>query len=227
MRRFYERVILGRLSLGDHICPFLMDTCGGAMEKKPFLREKRRQLVSPAEGRVLEVGGGTGFNLPYYPATVTSITVTDPVDGMLRRTRARAAKVGKEITATKASAEELPFEDGSFDTVLASLVLCSVRDQDRALAEMRRVLKPGGRYLFLEHVRSDDPKVARKQDRMTGLWRRLCFGCHPNRETLPHIESAFRIDQIERGDAHDFGPKIVRPYVLGQGVKQDTSATPV
>lgn len=204
-----------------------MDTIGGPMEKKPFLREKRQQLVSPAEGRVLEVGGGTGFNLPYYPAAVTSITVTDPVDGMLQRARARAGKVGKEIAATKASAEELPFEDDSFDTVLASLVLCSVRDQSRAVAEMRRVLKPGGRYLFLEHVRSEDPKVARKQDRMTGLWRRLCFGCHPNRNTLPQIEAAFQVDLLERGEAHDFGPKIVRPYVLGQAVKQDTSATPV
>ena len=135
-----------------------MDTLGGSLEKKPFMSEKRTQLLAAAEGSVLEVGGGTGFNLPYYPAAVTSITVTDPVDGMLGRTRARATKLGKEITATKAGAEELPFEDGSFDTVLASLVLCSVGSQERALAEMRRVLKPGGHYLFLEHVRSDDDK---------------------------------------------------------------------
>src|SRR5689334_3970700 len=219
MRRFYERVILVRLSLGDRIAPFLMDTLGGSLEKKPFMSEKRAQLLAPAEGSVLEIGGGTGFNLPYYPAAVTSITVTDPVDGMLDRTRARAAKLGKEITATKTGAEELPFEDGSFDTVLASLVLCSVRSQDRALAEMRRVLKPGGRYLFLEHVRSDDERIARRQDRLTGIWKRVCFGCHPNRDTLPPIESAFTVDEVERGEAQHFGPKIVRPYVLGQARK--------
>ena len=204
-----------------------MDTLGGAMEKKAFISEKRRQLVTPAEGSVLEVGGGTGFNLPYYPAAVTRITVTDQVDGMLDRARARAAKTGKQITKKRATAEELPFEDDSFDTVLASLLLCSVGDQDRALGEMRRVLKPGGRYLFMEHVRSDDPTLARKQDRMAGLWRRVCFGCNPNRETLPHIESAFCVDRVEHGMTPGGMPKIVRPYILGQAVKQDTSATPV
>jgi len=192
-----------------------MDTLGGSFEKKPFTVEKRTQLVAPAQGRVLEVGGGTGFNLPYYGPGVTAITVTDPVDGMLARARKRAAATGRQITTTKASAEELPFEDGTFDTVLASLVLCSVRDQDRALAEMRRVLKPGGRYLFFEHVRSDDPKLARRQDRMTGIWKRVCFGCHPNRDTLPRIESAFTVEQVEHGETPGGMPKIVRPYVLG------------
>jgi len=219
--------ILDRLSLGDRIAPFLMDTLGGSFEKKPFAIENRTKLVAPARGSVLEVGGGTGFNLPYYPADVSSITVTDPVDGMLARARTRAEKTGRGITTTKASVEELPFEDGTFDTVLASLLLCSVADQDRALAEMRRVLKPGGRYLFLEHVRSDDPKLARRQDRMTGIWKRVCFGCHPNRETLPHIESAFTVEEVEHGETPGGMPKIVRPYVLGRAVKGNVSPTPV
>jgi ubiquinone/menaquinone biosynthesis C-methylase UbiE len=207
------------MSLGDHIAPFLTDTLGGAFEKKPFAIQQRSKLLAPAQGDVLEIGGGTGFNLPYYPAGVSAITVTDPVDGMLKRTRKRAARVGRTIRTERASAESLPYGDGSFDTVVASLVLCSVDDQDRALAEIRRVLKPGGRYLFMEHVRSDDPTLARKQDRMEGIWKRVCFGCHPNRDTLPRIESAFTVEEVERGEAPGGMPKIVRPYVLGRALK--------
>jgi SAM-dependent methyltransferase len=206
------------VGLGDHIAPVVTETLGGLYEKQPFLIEKRTQLLASAEGSVLEVGAGTGFNLPYYPSAVSAITVTDPLDGMLKRARKRAAKTGKEITTTRASAEALPFEDASFDTVVASFVLCSVDDQDRALAEMRRVLEPGGRYLFIEHVRAEDPALARKQDRMEGLWRRVCFGCHPNRDTLPRIESAFDVQEVER-DRAPKGPQIVRPYVLGRGAK--------
>jgi SAM-dependent methyltransferase len=207
------------VSLGDRLAPLLMDALGGSFEKKPFTIEKRTQLMSSAEGSVLEVGGGTGFNLRYYPAAVSAITVTDPVDGMLKRARKRAAEAGKEITTTRASAEALPFEDGSFDTVVASWVLCSVDDQDRALAEIRRVLRPGGGYLFMEHVRADDPDLSRKQDRWERLWMCACFGCHPNRDTLPRIESAFDVEEVERGRAPQ-GPKLVRPYVLGRAVKQ-------
>jgi SAM-dependent methyltransferase len=214
------------VSLGEHIAPLVTDTLGGSMEKKPFVIEKRTQLLAPAVGSVLEIGAGTGFNLPYYPSAASAITVTDPVDGMLKRARRRAAKARREITTTRASAEALPFEDASFDTVVASFVLCSVDDQDRALAEIRRVLKPGGRYLFMEHVRAEDRALARKQDRIEGLWRRLCFGCHPNRDTLPRIESAFDVQEVERDRAPQ-GPKLVRPYVLGRAVKGDGSATPV
>lgn len=208
------------MSLGEHLAPILTDTLGASLEKKPFIIEKRTQLLASAQGSVLEIGAGTGFNLPYYPPAVSAITVTDPVDGMLKRARKRAAKAGKEITTTRASAEALPFEDASFDTVVASFVLCSVDDQDRALAEIRRVLKPDGRYLFIEHVRADDPALARKQDRIEGLWRRVCFGCHPNRDTLPRIESRFDVQEVERDQAPQ-GPKLVRPYVLGRAVRAD------
>jgi ubiquinone/menaquinone biosynthesis C-methylase UbiE len=208
------------VSLGDHIEPFLMDTLGGSFEKKPFTIQQRTKLLAPAKGTVLEIGGGTGFNLPHYPAGVSAITVTDPVDGMLKRTRKRAAKVGRAVTTERASVDALPYDDASFDTVVASLVLCSVDDQDRALAEIRRVLKPGGQYLFMEHVRSEDPRLARKQDRLEGVWRRLCFGCHPNRDTLPRIESALAVEEVERGSAPGGMPKIVRPYVLGRALKR-------
>jgi ubiquinone/menaquinone biosynthesis C-methylase UbiE len=206
------------MGLGDHIAPFVTDNVGKKFEQKPFVIEQRRKLLAPAQGRVLEVGAGTGFNLPHYPSTVTELVVTDRLDGMLSRARKRASKVGREIVAERVVGESLPYPDGSFDTVVASWVLCSVDEQDPVLEEFRRVLKPGGRYLFLEHVRSDDPDLARKQDRYEGLWKAVCFGCHCNRETLPRIEAAFGVEEVERGEAPSGPPKIVRPYVLGRAL---------
>jgi ubiquinone/menaquinone biosynthesis C-methylase UbiE len=206
------------MAVRDRIVPFVHDLVGVPMEKKPFIREVRRRLLARAGGRVLEVGAGTGYNLPYYPEGVSDLTVTDGMAGMLRRAGKRAAEADRHVTMTTASVESLPFEDGTFDTVVGSLLLCSVGDQDRSLSEIRRVLKPDGQYLFLEHVRSDDPKVARSQDRWEGAWRVVAQGCHPNRDTLPRIESAFAIDEIEAGEV-PFGPKIVRPYVLGRAVQ--------
>jgi ubiquinone/menaquinone biosynthesis C-methylase UbiE len=207
------------MSLRDRLAPAIYDLMGGPIEKKPRIVENRRKLLAAAEGRVLEVGAGTGFNLPHYPAGVDELTLTDGMDGMLRRARKRAERVGRKVETTTAPVESLPFEDASFDTVVASLLLCSVEDQDRALEEIRRVLKPGGRYLFLEHVRSDDQKIAGRQDRLDGLWSALVMGCHPNRDTLPRIEDAFAVDEVER-DVLPMGPKIVRPYVLGRAVRQ-------
>ena len=203
------------MSLADRLAPICTDFFGRAFERKPFLVERRRRLVGQASGRVLEVGGGTGFNLPYYGEGVSELVVTDPLDGMLRRVERRSKQLGRPVATRRASAEALPFEDGSFDTVVGSLVLCSVDDQERALAEIRRVLKPGGRYLFLEHVRADEPKLAHRQDRLERLWGVVAFGCHPNRETLPRIEARFDLEEVERGEL-PAGPRIVRPYVLGR-----------
>lgn len=205
------------MAFGDRFWPAFFDLMGGPIEKKPIIAESRRKLLAAAEGRVLEVGAGTGFNLPHYPEGVANLTVTDGMDGMLRRATRRAGKLGRTIVTTQASVESLPFEAGSFDTVVASLLLCSVEDQDKALAEIGRVLKPGGQYLFLEHVRSTDPKVARRQDRMEGLWGVIAMGCHPNRDTLPRIEQAFAVEEVEREEM-PMGPKIVRPYVLGRAI---------
>jgi SAM-dependent methyltransferase len=207
--------ILRFVALRDRLAPVVFDVVGGPMEKKPVVIETRRKLLAGAEGRVLEVGAGTGFNLPHYPEGLAELVVTDELDGMLARARRRAERAGRTLATTKAPVEHLPYPDASFDTVVASLLLCSVRDQDRALAEIRRVLKPGGRYLFLEHVRSTDPKIARRQDRLERLWGVVAFGCHPNRDTLPRIASAFEVEEVER-DELPMGPKIVRPYVLGR-----------
>jgi len=208
-----------RMACGDRIGAFIHDLVGAPMEKKPFIRDGRRKLLSAADGRVLEVGAGTGFNLPHYPSRVDDLTITDGSAGMLRRAKKRADRADRRVTATTADVESLPFEDASFDTVVGSLLLCSVGDQEKALAEIRRVLKPGGRYLFLEHVRSDDSKLAHRQDRWEGVWGVIAQGCHPNRDTLPRIESAFTIDELDQGEV-PFGPRIVRPYILGR-------ATPV
>jgi SAM-dependent methyltransferase len=205
------------VSLRDHVVPAIHDFVGRPMEKKPVIREKRRKLLAAASGRVLEVGAGTGFNLPHYPDSVEDLTLTDGMDGMLRRAERRAGETGRHVTTTRAPVESLPFEDNSFDTVVASLLLCSVDDQDRALAEIRRVLRPGGQYLFLEHVRSVDPKVARNQDRWEGVWGVVAMGCHPNRDTLPQIQSAFDVTELEQSEL-PLGPRIVRPYVLGRAV---------
>ena len=208
------------MGLGDHIAPFATDLFGGQFEKKSFAVEHRRKLLAPAEGRVLEVGAGTGFNLPHYPPQVSELVVTDRLDGMLHRARKRAAASGREIATARVTGESLPYEDGSFDTVVASFVLCSVAEQDPVLAEIRRVLKPGGRYLFMEHVRSDDPALARKQDRYEGLWKAVCFGCHCNRDTLPRIQAAFQVEEVEHDELPSGPPKIVRPFVLGRAVKR-------
>jgi SAM-dependent methyltransferase len=203
------------MRVAERLAPLATELLGSTFERKPFMAEGRRKLVAPAAGRVLEIGGGTGFNLPYYGAGVSELVVTDPLDGMLRRVRLRAARVGRAVETRTASAEGLPFDDESFDTVVGSLVLCSVDDQERALAEIRRVLRPGGRYLFLEHVRSDDPKLARRQDLLERVWGVVLFGCHPNRPTLERIESTFAVEEVERGEL-PAGPRIVRPYVLGR-----------
>jgi SAM-dependent methyltransferase len=183
---------------------------------EPELAPHRRSVIEHARGRVLEIGAGVGFNVDHYPADVEEIVITEPGARLLGRAARRADEAGRPVRAVRAFAEELPFEDDSFDTVVSTLVLCSVRDQDKALEEIRRVLKPGGRLLFLEHVRADDPKRARWQDRLERPWRVFAMGCHPNRATLGRIEEAgFEVEELRRGELPKSAP-IVRPMILGR-----------
>jgi ubiquinone/menaquinone biosynthesis C-methylase UbiE len=182
------------------------------------LAERRRALLSSAEGRVIEIGAGTGVNLGHYPDAVTELVLTEPEEPMARRLEAKAQFSGRPATVVRTAAEALPFPDRSFDTAVCTLVLCTVRDPERTLGELARVLKPGGRLLFLEHVRSDDRSLANWQDRFAPLWRRLGHGCNCNRPTPELIRSsAFELVEIAEGELPK-SPPIVRPLRVGHAV---------
>jgi SAM-dependent methyltransferase len=185
---------------------------------EPEFGPHRQSVLGHARGRVLELGAGVGFNLAHYPADLDELVITEPGEALLGRAERRAAEAGRPVRAIRAFAEKLPFDDASFDTVVSTLVLCSVRDQDEALREIRRVLKPDGAFLFIEHVRSDDEKLARWQDRLERPWRVLAMGCHPNRATLERIETAgFDVVELRRGELPRSAP-IVRPMILGRAL---------
>jgi ubiquinone/menaquinone biosynthesis C-methylase UbiE len=181
------------------------------------LRELRQGLLADATGRVLEIGAGTGANLPHYGGSIESLVVAEPQPPMLRRLQNRAHEYAPHPQVLQAPAEDLPFEDDSFDTVVSTLVLCGVDDQPRALREARRVLRPGGQLLFLEHVRADDPGLARFQDRMNWL-NRFAVGCDCNRRTLGTIEATgFTVSRLEHTTMPK-APKFVRPLIVGAAV---------
>jgi ubiquinone/menaquinone biosynthesis C-methylase UbiE len=149
----------------------------------------RPGVVGPAVGHVLELGAGTGANLEFY-RSAERITLTEPDPYMLRRAEARVKALGMGVDLVPAAAEQLPFPDRSFDTVVATLVFCSVEDQAAAFAEVRRVLNPGGTFRFMEHVRSERPVSAWLQDLSAPVARLVGAGCRPNRDTLGAMRRA-------------------------------------
>jgi len=182
------------------------------------LSDRRHELLSEARGRVLEIGAGTGRNLEHYPASVQELVLTEPERPMAKKLEQKLAALGRSAQIVMAPAETLPFPDDSFDTVVSTLVLCTVNDPERALAEIDRVLRPGGALLFLEHIRSDDPRLARWQDRLHGVWVRFGHGCHCNRPTPDLIRgSALQVEQIEHGELPK-SPPITRPLVTGRAL---------
>jgi len=177
----------------------------------------RRQLLSGLRGRVIEVGAGNGLNFRHYPAAVRRVVAIEPEDYLHRRATEAAKAATAAIDVVRGTADQLPVEDESFDAGVASLVLCSVPDQARALAELHRVIRPGGELRFYEHVRADERRLARLQDVIVPVWRLLAGGCHPNRDTAQAIEAAgFVIEELRR---FDFRPTLVElpatPRVLG------------
>lgn len=179
------------------------------------LREMRRESLAAARGRTIDIGAGTGVNLELFPQGVDELVMAEPDPHMIRQLRAKLAASEVVATAIEAPAEKLPFADGSFDTAVFTLVLCTVPDPVAALAEAGRVLKPGGKLLFVEHVRSGEPGLARWQDRLEKPWRFLADGCHCNRDTVALIEaSSFKLDRVEHGDLPKALP-IVKPLVRG------------
>jgi len=179
------------------------------------LRAHRRGLLAEASGRVLEIGAGTGANVPFYGRAVSDLTITEQEMAMVRQLRERVREHAPQARVLRAPAEDLPFEDDSFDVAVSALVLCTVDDQPRALRELLRVLRTGGLLLFIEHVRADQPRLARWQDRLSVVNRILAGGCTCNRATLESISSAgFRILRVQQ-DTLRWAPPIVQPLVIG------------
>ena len=159
----------------------------------------RRQTLRALSGEVLELGVGTGRSLAAYPCTVTSVTGVDPDEKMLARAVERVQRVGVPVRTLLAAAEDLPFPDESFDAVTAFLTLCTVRDQEAALREARRVLAPGGELRLLEHVRLEREPIGRLQEMLTPAWKRVAGGCHLDRRTLDGVKLAgFDVKRVGR-----------------------------
>jgi ubiquinone/menaquinone biosynthesis C-methylase UbiE len=196
--RFYDRMLAGTERAG--------------------LDEMRGELVGEASGRTLEIGAGTGHNLPHYTDEVSELVLAEPDPHMAERLREKLAAEGtkaREASVISAPAEDLPFDDGSFDTVVSTLVLCTVGDQDRTLMEIRRVLVEGGSLLYIEHIRSHTPRRAWWQDRMERPWGFFAAGCHPNRATDDALAGAgFWIDRMDRGRLPK-APGLVKPLIRG------------
>ena len=160
----------------------------------------RERVVSAATGSILEIGIGSGLNLRHYSNRADRVIGLDPSPKMLSMAERAPKPPMLSVDLMEASAETIPMESESVDTVISTWTLCTIPDVSRALAEMRRVLKPGGRLLFVEHGRSPDASVARWQDRLTPLWKCIGGGCHLNRAIGPLIESAgFRIERMNTG----------------------------
>jgi ubiquinone/menaquinone biosynthesis C-methylase UbiE len=178
--------------------------------------EHRRELLGGLSGRVIELGAGNGLNFGYYPQTVAEVVAVEPEDYLRRRAHEAATEVRISVTIVDAVADRLPFDDQSFDAAVASLVLCSVPNQATSLAELRRVLRPGGELRFYEHVRPNNPRTAAVWQRLDdwNIWPRLAGGCHAARDTQAAIRTAgFDIERCRRF-LFKGGP-VSAPHILG------------
>lgn len=183
--------------LGDAVYGAIFE-CWMDIQDRLGLAEQRRRVAAEATGIVLEIGVGTGRNLPHYERAERVVAI-DPDAELLGRARAAADRAGVPVSLEAAVAEDLPFPDATFDTVVITLTLCTIPDPGAALEEARRVLRPGGRLVFLEHVRSPRPLIAGIQSALTPLWRRMSRGCHLDRDTLDVIvHHGFEVSDVWR-----------------------------
>ena len=174
------------------------DKMNAAVEEE-FGGPRRRELLADLEGAVVEIGAGTGANVEHYPPAVSRLVLTEPDKHMRAKLEEKLDASGRAAEVVGAGAQSLPFEDGTFDAAVVTLVLCTVPDPAAGVREIRRVLRPGGRLLFVEHVRSEHARTARVQDLIRPLWNVVGRGCHPNRDTLATIRGAgFELDDVER-----------------------------
>jgi len=181
--------------------------------ERGFLGELREGLLARAKGETLEVGAGTGLNLPRY-RTPTHVVATEPEPAMAKRLHERVGAAHVPVDIEEASAEALPFADGSFDTVVSTLVLCTVPHPDRMLSEVRRVLRPGGHYLFIEHGGADDERLAHWQRRLNPVWKVFAGGCQLTRNVEVLTRAAgFTLEELEVHRPKRTGP--IKPFRVG------------
>jgi len=205
---------------GHPIFAAFYDRMARSAEKRG-LAELRDEVLAPANGTVVEIGAGTGLNFTHYPSSVTEVLATEPDPHMLRRAREAAGSATVPLRLERAPADELPFEDETVDTVVATLVFCTIPQPAAAFREIHRVLKPGGAMLFLEHIRAQRPGLAGWQDRLQPIWTYFGAGCHPNRDTPAAIERAgFELERIER---FDFSPNLFLDKPHAKGVARKPS----
>lgn len=184
--------------------------------------EHRRRLVAGLRGSVIEIGAGEGSSFGLYPGTVTDVLAVEPNDYLRNLARRRAESAPVPVVLVAGVAEQIPAPDAGADAVVTSLVLCSVADQARVLAEIRRVLRPGGTLAYYEHVRSGNPVLAAAEDLLTPAWQRMAGGCHPNRDTLDAITAAgFLVQDNERFGfgGHPLAPRLA--HILGHATSPD------
>ena len=199
---------------GDFILPSLIHW---AMQNPEAARHRRR-ILPAARGRVLEIGIGSGLNLPFYGGAVTSVIGLDPAPGLLEKAREAAREAAFAVDLQCATAEAMPFEARRFDSVVATWTLCSVARPAEALAEVRRVLKPGGELIFIEHGRAPEAGVRAWQERLTPLWRRCAGGCHLDRDMAAALRQAgFRLAELEEGYLLK-GPRFLTYHFAGRAV---------
>jgi ubiquinone/menaquinone biosynthesis C-methylase UbiE len=195
-----------------------------AKTERTGLAEMRHELLTQASGRTLELGAGTGHNLPHYTDRVSELVLSEPDPHMARQLRERLHRdppAPSRVEVIEAPAEDLPFDDGSFDAIVSTLVLCTVDVPRRALAEARRLLVEGGQLLFLEHVRGDSRHLTWWQDRLERPWGLFTGGCHPNRPTEQALADAgFWIERLDRGRL-PASPRIARPLIRGLARRPD------
>lgn len=200
MTSWYER----------HILPRLIESgCG-----QPPMTRLRQRYVPLATGNVLEVGIGSGLNLAHYGSAVQRVTGVDPSAELGELALQRAERAAVEVEVVGLSGENLPSENASFDSIVCTWTLCTIPNAEQAVAEMRRVLKPSGQLLFVEHGLSDEQKVAKWQHRIEPLWKKIAGGCHLTRRADELLrDGGFSIDQLETG--YELGPKIAGFMVHG------------
>jgi SAM-dependent methyltransferase len=208
LKNWYEEVLLSR---------FIKCACGD-----PKIGELRKGIVPLAQGRVFELGVGGGANQPYYDAArITHFAGIDPGGKLLEMARAEAEKKGWQADIRQGVGEAIPFDDASFDTVVCTYTLCSVQDQAQALKEMRRILKPGGKLLYLEHGRAPDPAAQKWQHRIEPVWKRLMGNCHLTRPVTDAVKAGGFAIETSDGRYMDKTPRWAGFMQWGVAVKSD------